>query len=336
MVAAAARKGVTDFFAKEAKRLGYVARSALKLSEMQEKFAVVQKGGAVLDLGCHPGAWLQVACKALGPPQGKDGGGGGGGVVFGVDLTETDTDGMRFVDDRVATVQRDVFKIDGSTVLGSLQGESSAMRPPRYFTTVLSDMAPSTTGNAVMDAARSYELAEAAVRLALGEAALDVLDDDDDEEEEEEGEEEVSNKVIAAGTNNDNSGGGGMKNGLLRRGGNLVIKLLEGPGGGRQDLQTVGLHSLMSASDWLPGREVEGGGAGAGAGAEARAGEGREWERGRGRGRGWKTGRRRQGWGWDHTGCCHLLVFCLSLGGVRLVTWTIPAVINRCLDCKIT
>jgi 23S rRNA (uridine2552-2'-O)-methyltransferase len=84
MVAAAARKGVTDFFAKEAKRLGYVARSALKLSEMQEKFAVVQKGGAVLDLGCHPGAWLQVACKALGPPQGKDGGGGGGAWCLGL------------------------------------------------------------------------------------------------------------------------------------------------------------------------------------------------------------------------------------------------------------
>ena len=35
--------------------------------------------GKVLDLGCHPGAWLQVACKALGPPK-------NGGMVFGVDI----------------------------------------------------------------------------------------------------------------------------------------------------------------------------------------------------------------------------------------------------------
>lgn len=33
----------------------------------------------MLDLGCHPGAWLQVACKSLGPPK-------RGGLVIGVDI----------------------------------------------------------------------------------------------------------------------------------------------------------------------------------------------------------------------------------------------------------
>ena len=260
MVAAAARKGVTDFFAKEAKRLGYVARSALKLSEMHEKFKCV-KPPHVLDLGCNPGAWLQVACKALGPQKGSKGGGGGGGVVLGVDLQETATDGMRFVDARVVTVQRDVFDIidDEERLWVSSPSSSEASfhpsRPnvsdedsaregmtttpppprPRSFTTVLSDMAPSTTGNAVVDAARSYELAEAAVRLALGDAALEVLYDDDDDEEELE-ELELEEDV---GEEGDKRGGDSRRDGVLRKGGNLVVKLLEGPGGGRRDLQTV-------------------------------------------------------------------------------------------------
>ena len=39
---------------------GYVARSAFKLLEIQQKHKLIPQGGQVLDLGCHPGAWLQV------------------------------------------------------------------------------------------------------------------------------------------------------------------------------------------------------------------------------------------------------------------------------------
>lgn len=39
---------------------GYVARSAFKLQEIQQKHKLIPPGGQVLDLGCHPGAWLQV------------------------------------------------------------------------------------------------------------------------------------------------------------------------------------------------------------------------------------------------------------------------------------
>ena len=77
MVAAGARKGLTDFYAKEAKRLGYVARSAFKLLELSDRFGILRKGAHVLDLGCHPGAWTQVACRALGHPD------EGGGVLGG-------------------------------------------------------------------------------------------------------------------------------------------------------------------------------------------------------------------------------------------------------------
>ena len=43
-----------DFFAREAKKLGYAARSALKLTEIQDRFRVMRKGDVVLDLGCIP------------------------------------------------------------------------------------------------------------------------------------------------------------------------------------------------------------------------------------------------------------------------------------------
>ena len=272
-ISAGARKGVTDFYAKEAKRLGYVARSALKLSEIQAKFGVIRRGGLVLDLGCHPGAWLQVACQALGrPPPGppsataRGGGGSDGGVVLGVDLRETETAGMRHVDERVVAMQGDVFDLNENAVrnlepvrrisewnarrregasFGA--GEDPAPRgnperrpTRRLFTTILSDMAPSTSGNAASDAALSYELAEAAVRLALGPGVLDVVDDGNDGDGEEEERWERSDSRGDAGGGSPGKGeGGSEERGLLRKGGNLVIKLLEGPGGGRHDLQTM-------------------------------------------------------------------------------------------------
>lgn len=166
---------------------------------------------------------------------------------MGIDLLETETRGMRFVDARVATLQRDVFELD-EFFFSSSGGEmmtTTGLRPPRSFTTVLSDMAPSTAGNAVLDAARSYQLAEAAVRLALGEAALDVLDEEDDDDEKGGDDVEDENFLKQSLPSSPPSSGGGGKglrrgsSGLLRKGGNLVIKLLEGPGGGRQDLQKV-------------------------------------------------------------------------------------------------
>ncbi|XP_048325681.1 uncharacterized protein LOC107413450 isoform X3 [Ziziphus jujuba] len=71
--------GAPDFFYREAQRLGYVARSAFKLLQIQNKYKLIKPGSSVLDLGCAPGAWLQVACQSLGPLK-------NGGMVVGIDL----------------------------------------------------------------------------------------------------------------------------------------------------------------------------------------------------------------------------------------------------------
>jgi 23S rRNA pseudouridine2604 synthase len=215
-----------DFFAREAKKLGYAARSALKLTEIQDRFKVMRKGDVVLDLGCHPGAWTQVSSERVSV----------NGAVLGVDLTATRADalGPRVDPKRTTLATGDVFDLDpaklramASSGPGTSSGKSGSMSSGRPFASVLSDMAPSTSGDGVRDAALSYELAEQAVRLALGDGALAVLDDDDDDGNGDDDEENFKAENFATDP------------GVLRKGGSLVVKLLEGPGGGREDLQKV-------------------------------------------------------------------------------------------------
>ena len=213
-----------DFFAREAKKLGYAARSALKLTEIQDRFKVMRKGDVVLDLGCHPGAWTQVSCERVSV----------NGAVLGVDLTATRADalGPRVDPKRTTLTTGDVFDLDpaklramASSGPGTSSGKSGSVSSGRPFASVLSDMAPSTSGDGVRDAALSYELAEQAVRLALGDGALAVLDDDDGNDVEDGENFKAENFATDPG--------------VLRKGGSLVVKLLEGPGGGRENLQKV-------------------------------------------------------------------------------------------------
>jgi 23S rRNA U2552 (ribose-2'-O)-methylase RlmE/FtsJ len=51
----------------------------LQLIQIQKQHKIITPGAAVLDLGCAPGAWLQVACQNLGPLE-------KGGLVVGVDV----------------------------------------------------------------------------------------------------------------------------------------------------------------------------------------------------------------------------------------------------------
>ena len=127
-----------DFFAREAKKLGYAARSALKLTEIQDRFKVMRKGDVVLDLGCHPGAWTQVSCERVSV----------NGAVLGVDLTATRADalGPRVDPKRTTLATGDVFDLDpaklramASSGPGTSSGKSGSMSSGRPFASVLSD-----------------------------------------------------------------------------------------------------------------------------------------------------------------------------------------------------
>ena len=59
-------KGIQDYYFKEAKRLGYSARSVFKLKEISEKFGLKRVGGEVLDLGAYPGSWGEYMAREWG------------------------------------------------------------------------------------------------------------------------------------------------------------------------------------------------------------------------------------------------------------------------------
>lgn len=73
----------------EASKAGWAATERLYkcTSKSVNERLSLSSGGDVLDLGCAPGAWLQVACRALGPP-------GEGGTVLGLDLQVREVKGM--------------------------------------------------------------------------------------------------------------------------------------------------------------------------------------------------------------------------------------------------
>jgi len=55
-----------DYYRKLAHEEGYRSRSAYKLKELNASYRILGPGHFVLDLGCAPGGWTQVASKIVG------------------------------------------------------------------------------------------------------------------------------------------------------------------------------------------------------------------------------------------------------------------------------
>nr|AIE93245.1 ribosomal RNA methyltransferase (rlmE, rrmJ, ftsJ) [uncultured marine thaumarchaeote AD1000_33_B07] len=66
-----------DHYRKLAHEEGYRSRSAYKLKELNASYRIFGAGHFVLDLGCAPGGWTQVASKIVGNK----------GKVMGVDTS---------------------------------------------------------------------------------------------------------------------------------------------------------------------------------------------------------------------------------------------------------
>lgn len=129
-----------DYFFKLAKEEGYRSRAAYKLIEIDERKGVLKPGDCVLDCGCAPGSWVQVAAQRVGPR----------GAVLGVDLSPLRTP---IREPNVRIMQGDVTSIPAATLLEGL--------PHKLFDVILSDMAPDTTGDPFGDHHRSVRLCEA-------------------------------------------------------------------------------------------------------------------------------------------------------------------------------
>jgi 23S rRNA (uridine2552-2'-O)-methyltransferase len=129
-----------EHFYKEAKRVGYRARSAFKLQQIQDRFHLIPKDGIVVDLGAAPGGWSQVAKELVGTD----------GVVIGVDLsTIKPFEAIQFL-------QGDVTKTETLEQIKYLMNGRNA-------DVVLSDMSPDISGNYSVDQARSAWLCDCAL-----------------------------------------------------------------------------------------------------------------------------------------------------------------------------
>jgi 23S rRNA (uridine2552-2'-O)-methyltransferase len=151
-----------DFYYQKAKEEGYFSRAAFKLLEIVNSYEIIKKNDKIIDIGCSPGGWSQVALKITAE----------NGLVIGVDITEPDK-----------LWQKNFIFIKGEIndpyvqkqVLDALNGKADA---------VLSDASPKLTGIRERDHIRSLEIIKS------------VLD---------------------------------FTQGALKKGGNLLIKLIEGP-----------------------------------------------------------------------------------------------------------
>ena len=54
---------LNDPFVVEAKAKGYRSRAAFKLIEIDDKLRLIKPGMRVIDLGCAPGGWVQIALE---------------------------------------------------------------------------------------------------------------------------------------------------------------------------------------------------------------------------------------------------------------------------------
>ena len=83
---------------RRAKEEGYRSRAAYKLVELDQHFGLLRPGLRVVDLGCLPGAWTQVAAGKV----------GASGRVVGVDLVATEDLGVP----QATTIAGDVYDPD--------------------------------------------------------------------------------------------------------------------------------------------------------------------------------------------------------------------------------
>ena len=82
------QRQLNDPYVKRAQSEGYRGRAAFKILELDDKYGFLKPGVRVVDLGCAPGGWCQVAARrvnALGDKKNKP-----KGSVLGVDLQEVE------------------------------------------------------------------------------------------------------------------------------------------------------------------------------------------------------------------------------------------------------
>jgi 23S rRNA (uridine2552-2'-O)-methyltransferase len=131
-----------DQFRRLARDQGYRSRSAFKLKQINQSYRILNKGDCIVDIGCAPGGWMQIALPEVGTK----------GKVIGVDIKKIEPLSDAFIiqgniEDEHLT--DNILKISNSCV-----------------DVVLSDLSPNVSGNWELDHARQIDLTRNALRLS--------------------------------------------------------------------------------------------------------------------------------------------------------------------------
>jgi len=150
------QRQLNDPYVKRAQLEGFRGRAAFKILELNEKYNFLIPGSKVVDLGCAPGGWSQVAVdlvNARGVKKNVK-----IGSVIGIDLQEMEVlPGAKFY-------QIDFMANDADLeVKNILEGKANV---------VMSDMAASSSGHKKTDHLRIMALCETAAYFAF-----DVLEE---------------------------------------------------------------------------------------------------------------------------------------------------------------
>ena len=145
------QRQLNDPYVRRAQLEGFRGRAAFKILELNEKFNFLIPGSKVVDLGCAPGGWSQVAVdlvNAIGTKKNAK-----VGSVIGIDLQDMESLPG-------ATFHQIDFMADDSDlkVKNILEGKANV---------VMSDMAASSSGHKKTDHLRIMALCETAAYFAF-------------------------------------------------------------------------------------------------------------------------------------------------------------------------
>jgi 23S rRNA (uridine2552-2'-O)-methyltransferase len=150
------QRQLNDPYVKRAQAEGYRGRAAFKIMELDDKLGFLKPGARVVDLGCAPGGWCQVAVpriNALGDRAGKP-----QGRILGIDLQEVEP-----------IAGAELHQLDFTDEGADAQVKAWLDGPADV---VMSDMAAAASGHKQTDHLRIMALCELAAEFAF-----DVLDE---------------------------------------------------------------------------------------------------------------------------------------------------------------
>jgi len=131
-----------DQFRRLARDQGYRSRSAFKLKQINESYRILNKGQCVVDIGCAPGGWMQIALSGVGTK----------GKVIGVDIKKIEPLANAFVIQ--GSIEEEKIRDSILTISNSC------------VDVVLSDLSPNVSGNWELDHARQIDLTRNALDLS--------------------------------------------------------------------------------------------------------------------------------------------------------------------------